>query len=509
MSARLGGRYELGTVLGAGGMARVYAATDLALGRQVAVKVLDPGLARDPEFIGRFAREARTAAMLPPHAGIVTIFDSGQDAQSVYLVMELVSGRTLAQTIDASGRIDPATACRIAIEVGQALSVAHGAGLVHRDIKPANIMITDSGTVKVVDFGIARAQAGDALTRTGAVLGSPAYMSPEQITGGTADARSDLYALGSVLHEMLTGSVPFPGDDQFTVLTRHLNEAPTPPSALAPGIPPELDQVVATLMAKNPNQRPATADQAVRLLAAAAQAFAPAAHRTTVALTVHDPNPTRQATALPPEPAGHRSAAAGPDDRPRRTGLIAGAVVGAVAVVGIAIWALSSGSTPSASADSAATKTAIPTTAAAASTGPAQIDIPTTAAAATTATTASSSPAATTASASPLANVKQALTALQQTVTAQAGSGGLSATARRALNAQLQNMRQSLSQAQTQVDQNPQNETQVVKNLQQQFDGQIKNMRQQLTAFVEHSEATAAAKSAIGSALDELQQSFG
>ncbi|MBR7829135.1 serine/threonine protein kinase [Actinospica sp. MGRD01-02] len=506
MSARLGGRYELGMVLGAGGMARVYAATDLALGRQVAVKVLDPGLARDPEFIGRFAREARTAAMLPPHAGIVTIFDSGQDAESVYLVMELVSGRTLAQTIDASGRIDPASACRIAIEVCQALSVAHGAGLVHRDIKPANIMITDSGTVKVVDFGIARAQAGDALTRTGAVLGSPAYMSPEQITGGAADARSDLYALGAVLHEMLTGSVPFPGEDQFTVLTRHLNEVPTPPSALVPGIPPELDHVVATLMAKNPNQRPATADQAAQLLAAAAQAFAPAAHRSTVALTAHDPHPTRPTTALPPEPAGHRSAPADRDERPR-TGLIAGVVVGAVAVVGIAIWALSSGSTPAPSADSAATRTA--TTAAAASTAPAQIDIPTTAAAATTATTTSSSPAATTASASPLANVKQALTALQQTVTAQAESGGLGATARRALNAQLQNMRQSLSQAQTQVDQNPQNQTQVVKNLQQQFDGQIKNMRQELTAFVEHNEVTAAAKSAIGSALDGLQQSFG
>lgn len=505
MSARLGGRYELGMVLGAGGMARVYAATDLALGRQVAVKVLDPDLARDPEFIGRFAREARTAAMLPPHAGIVTIFDSGQDAQSVYLVMELVSGRTLAQTIEASGRIDPATACRIGIEVGQALSVAHGAGLVHRDIKPANIMITDSGTVKVVDFGIARAQAGDALTRTGAVLGSPAYMSPEQITGGTADARSDLYALGAVLHEMLTGSVPFPGDDQFTVLTRHLNEAPTPPSALAPGIPPELDQVVAMLMAKDPNQRPATADQAVQLLATAAQAFAPAAHRTTVAFAVHDPNPTQPTTALPPEPAGHRSAPADRDQRPR-TGLIAGVVVGAVAVVGIAIWALSSGSTPSASADSTATKAA--TTAAAATTGPAQIDIPTTAAAATTVTTTSSSPAATTASASPLGNVKTALTALQQTVTAQSESGGLTAVARRALNAQLQNMRQSLSQAQTQVNQNPQNESQTVQNLRKQFDDQIKNMRQQLNDFVQHKEATAAAQSAIGSALDNLSQSF-
>ena len=238
MAARLGGRYELGAVLGAGGMAQVYAATDLALGRQVAVKVLDPALARDPEYVARFAREARTAAMLPPHAGIVAIYDSGQDQNAVFLVMELVTGRTVAEHIAAYGPLAPGEACRISLETCHALAVAHGAGLIHRDVKPGNIMLTDTGAVKVVDFGIARAQAGDALTRTGAVIGSPAYMAPEQITGSAVDTRADLYALGVVLYEMLTGAPPFTGADNFAVLSRHLNEIPTPPSALRPGIPP-------------------------------------------------------------------------------------------------------------------------------------------------------------------------------------------------------------------------------------------------------------------------------
>ena len=262
MAARLGGRYELGAVLGAGGMARVYAATDLVLGRQVAVKVLDPALARDPQYVARFAREARTAAMLPPHSGIVAIYDSGQDQTAVYIVMELVTGHTLAHQIAAHGPLAPAAACRISLEACQALALAHSAGLIHRDVKSGNIMLTDTGAVKIVDFGIARAQAGDALTRTGAVIGSPAYMAPEQITGATVDARADLYALGVVLYEMLTGAPPFTGADNFAVLSRHLNEIPAPPSTLRPGLPAELDRAVAALLAKDPAARPATAEQA-------------------------------------------------------------------------------------------------------------------------------------------------------------------------------------------------------------------------------------------------------
>jgi serine/threonine-protein kinase len=509
MAARLGGRYELGAVLGAGGMAQVYAATDLALGRQVAVKVLDPALARDPEYVARFAREARTAAMLPPHAGIVGIYDSGQDQNAVFLVMELVTGRTVAQQLAAYGPLAPAEACRISLETCEALAVAHGAGLIHRDVKPGNIMLTDTGAVKVVDFGIARAQAGDALTRTGAVIGSPAYMAPEQITGSAVDTRADLYALGVVLYEMLTGAPPFTGADNFTVLSRHLNEIPTPLSALRPGIPAELDQAIAVLLAKDPAARPASAEQAAQLLMAAAQACNPGTDRTTLALSPRDAHPTRLITPLPESPGpGHRAVPAS-SPLQSRTGLIAAVVIGALALVGIAIWALlpGSGSTPTADAAAAVTGSTAAVASATAASSAAQITVPTESAASPSPSSSPSpslTPSTTTASAGPAAAIAE----LQQTVTAQASAGALDANAQQNLDNQIQNMQQIVTQAQTQASQNPQNQTQIQQETIHQLNDQIRSTRQQLANLVQHGDATSAASTAITSALDQLQQTL-
>jgi serine/threonine-protein kinase len=509
MGPRLSGRYELSTVLGAGAMARVWQAGDLVLGRQVAVKVLDPALARDPEYVARFAREARNAAMLPPHPGIVGIYDSGVDDDgAVYLVMELVTGRTLAEQLAAYGPLDPGEACRIAAEVAGALAVAHGAGLVHRDIKPANIMLTDTGGVKVVDFGIARAQAGEALTRAGAVLGSPAYMAPEQITGAQVDARTDLYSLGVALYQMLTGTPPFAGDDQFAVLQRHLSEIPAPPSALRPGVSTQIDQVVARLLAKDPAARPQTAEDAAQLITAAntggptqVPGISPNAIATQ-ALATRGAQGTRVMAAS--SGSGHRAAAgSGPAWR-RRPDIIVVGVVVLLALVGLAVWALVGSGTP-APAAAASTTSTTPSASGSASPSSAQIVVPTTSAAPST---ASSSPTPTASPSVTSTTFAQALTALQQTVTAQGAAGALKSDAQQNLDKQIQNMQQIITQAQTQISQNPQNKTQIQQNAVQQLDDQIRNMRQQVADFVQHGSASPAASTAINNALDQLQQTL-
>src|SRR5215472_6702905 len=203
----LGGRYVLGEVLGVGGMATVWRATDQMLGREVAVKILSPQYAADPGFLARFEREARLAARLS-HPRLVTVFDCGTDRGAAFIVMELVRGRTVRQVLDQSGLLPPGEAVAIAAAVCEALDVAHAAGLVHRDIKPANIALSD-GEVKVLDFGIARADDPGGATRTVGVLGTAAYLSPEQASGAPAGPSSDLYSLGCVLFEMLTGVPPF------------------------------------------------------------------------------------------------------------------------------------------------------------------------------------------------------------------------------------------------------------------------------------------------------------
>jgi tRNA A-37 threonylcarbamoyl transferase component Bud32 len=253
----LDGRYQLGSLLGVGGMARVYLASDRVLERQVAVKVLSPPYAQDPVFVERFRREARSAARLS-HPNIVAVFDSGSDAGEHYLVMEYVAGQSLAELLAGQGSVAPRRAAELAVEVCAALSAAHAQGLVHRDVKPANVLVGDDGRVKVADFGIVKAATTATLTGTGTVLGTTAYLSPEQAQGGPVDARADLYSLGCLLYELLCGSPPFgSGVDSspVAVATRHVSEPPEPPSVRNPQVDASLDAVVLTTLAKDPAQR--------------------------------------------------------------------------------------------------------------------------------------------------------------------------------------------------------------------------------------------------------------
>jgi serine/threonine protein kinase len=254
----LGGRYTLREVVGTGGMATVWRASDEVLGRDVAVKVLSPQFAADPGFLARFEREARHAAQLS-HPRLVTVFDSGVDGEAPFIVMELVAGRTLRHVLDEAGMLPAGQAIAIAAAVCEALEVAHAAGLVHRDIKPANILLTSGGEVKVLDFGIARAEDPGDGTRTQVVLGTATYLSPEQASGHPARPQSDLYALGCVLFEMLTGEPPFAADTAVGLAYRQVHDDPGQPSARRPGLPWRLDQITARLLAKDPADRPPSA----------------------------------------------------------------------------------------------------------------------------------------------------------------------------------------------------------------------------------------------------------
>jgi eukaryotic-like serine/threonine-protein kinase len=250
----LGGRYALAAVLGTGGMATVWRARDEVLGREVAVKVLSPPYAADPGFAARFEREARHAAAVS-HPRLVTVFDCGVDGGTPYLVMELVTGRTLRQVLDEAGPLPAGQAAAIAAAVCEGLQAAHAAGLVHRDIKPANIILA-GGEAKILDFGIARAEGTAAGTATGIVLGTAAYLSPEQAAGRPAGPSSDLYALGCVLFEMLTGAPPFTAESAVGLACRHVHDDPGPASARRPGVPASLDQMTTRLLAKDPAGRP-------------------------------------------------------------------------------------------------------------------------------------------------------------------------------------------------------------------------------------------------------------
>jgi hypothetical protein len=252
----LADRYELGPVLGQGGMARVHQGVDRQLDRRVAIKVLAPPFDRDDEFVERFRREARAAAGLS-HPNIVAVFDSGSDDGTHFIVTELVEGETLADRL-RDGPMPPADAVAVAVDIARALAAAHALGLIHRDIKPGNVMLLPDGRVKVVDFGIARAAGSDTLTHTGVVLGSTAYLSPEQAGGQPVDERADLYSLGCVLYEMLTGRVPFRADTPIATMYRHVNEDAPPPSTIAP-VQPELEDVVLRCLEKDPKRRVASA----------------------------------------------------------------------------------------------------------------------------------------------------------------------------------------------------------------------------------------------------------
>ncbi len=248
-------RYELISHIARGGMADVWQAQDRALNRRVAVKVLHPQYSNDDSFVRRFRREAQAAANLS-HPNIVSIFDWGQEDATYFIVMELIDGRSLRDILRSEGALLPRRATEIASEVAAALAVAHQAGLVHRDVKPGNILITRDGTVKVTDFGIARAwDDSQELTRTGAVIGTATYFSPEQAQGVGADARSDLYSLGIVLYEMLVGGPPFKGDSPVAVAYQHVSAMPMAPSSVKPDVPAGLEAIVLRALEKQPENR--------------------------------------------------------------------------------------------------------------------------------------------------------------------------------------------------------------------------------------------------------------
>ncbi len=242
-------------------MAQVFRGTDTVLGRPVAIKVLAPQYSQDDGFVARFRREAQAAARLN-HPNLVGVYDTGSDDGTHYIVMEFVEGRTLADFLSNGGRLMPDRAIELAESVCQALAFAHARGVIHRDIKPGNVMVTRQGEVKVMDFGIARTTSGaETLAQTAAVLGTAAYLSPEQAQGQQVDARSDLYSLGVVLYEMVTGRVPFTGDTPVAVAYKHVQETPEGPSKLNPDISPELERVIMRALAKNPVNRYQSAEE--------------------------------------------------------------------------------------------------------------------------------------------------------------------------------------------------------------------------------------------------------
>jgi beta-lactam-binding protein with PASTA domain/serine/threonine protein kinase len=256
----LDGRYRVESHLAHGGMATVYLGTDMRLDRAVALKIMHAELAKDEDFVHRFVSEARSVARLS-HPNVVTVYDQGADGRTLYLAMEYVPGQTLRQFLHERGRLNPREALDIMEGVLAGLAAAHEAGIAHRDVKPENVLLGQGHTVKVADFGLARLLSGVSHTRTGMIIGTAAYLAPEQVAGGTTDVRTDVYAAGVMLFELLTGSQPHTGESPLAVAYKHINEIVPPPSALVPGLPPALDALVALTTSRDPDLRPADAGQ--------------------------------------------------------------------------------------------------------------------------------------------------------------------------------------------------------------------------------------------------------
>ncbi|MFI1361677.1 Stk1 family PASTA domain-containing Ser/Thr kinase [Streptomyces griseochromogenes] len=364
----LDGRYRVDARIAVGGMATVYRALDTRLDRILALKVMHPTLAADGSFVERFIREAKSVARLA-HPNVVQVFDQGTDGSYVYLAMEYVAGCTLRDVLRERGALQPRAALDILEPVLAALGAAHRAGFVHRDMKPENVLIGDDGRVKVADFGLVRS-VDTVTSTTGAVLGTVSYLAPEQIEQGTADPRVDVYACGVVLYEMLTGGKPHSGESPAQVLYKHIHEDVPPPSALVPGMPYELDELVASATARTPDVRPhdaaALLGQVLRaraelsteqLDALPPQALSAehdnAADRTSViprSLTVPRPLPVNEDEEAPAAGVQHTSRLDGPPAPPRRRpsrprrGLVT--IIAAILVVfgvGAGVWYISSG----------------------------------------------------------------------------------------------------------------------------------------------------------------------
>ncbi|MEX1265230.1 MAG: Stk1 family PASTA domain-containing Ser/Thr kinase [Actinomycetota bacterium] len=260
MKSQLGERYQVEARIGAGGMAEVFRGFDPVLSRTVAIKVLLPQFARDTSFVHRFRREAQAAARLN-QPNIVGVYDSGSDDDTQFIVMEFIEGRTLAEFMSTGRKPTPVQAAEIAQKICAAIAAAHAQGVIHRDIKPGNVMITRDGTVKVMDFGIARMLGPETAPQTSAVLGTASYLSPEQAQGTPVDARTDIYSLGAVLYELLTGRPPFTGDSSVAVAYKQVNETPALTSSLNPEVPARLDAVVMKALSKNPSNRYQSAEE--------------------------------------------------------------------------------------------------------------------------------------------------------------------------------------------------------------------------------------------------------
>ena len=259
----LDGRYAVTARIAHGGMATVYLATDTRLDREVALKVMHAELARDEEFVRRFIGEAKSVARLS-HQNVVAVFDQGSDGPFLYLAMEYVPGRTLKELLRDNGRFAPATALEIMSGVLDGLAAAHASGIVHRDVKPENVLLTADGRIKVADFGLARAQSAAGHTRAGLLIGTPSYVPPEQVTGGTTGPGGDVYSAGVMLFELLTGRLPFTGDTPLSVAYQHVNTDIPAPSTLVPGIPAAVDQLVLAATSRDPARRPADAGEFLR-----------------------------------------------------------------------------------------------------------------------------------------------------------------------------------------------------------------------------------------------------
>jgi beta-lactam-binding protein with PASTA domain/predicted Ser/Thr protein kinase len=357
---KLSSRYELGEILGFGGMSEVHLARDMRLSRDVAIKVLRADLARDPTFYLRFRREAQNAAALN-HPAIVAVYDTGEAETDggplPYIVMEYVDGDTLRDIVRTEGPMQARRAMEVIADVCAALDFSHRNGIVHRDIKPANIMINRAGAVKVMDFGIARAisDASSPMTQTSAVIGTAQYLSPEQARGEQVDARSDVYSLGCVLFEILTGEPPFKGDSPVAVAYQHVREDPALPSSVNPNVPRELDSVILKAMSKNPaNRYQSAADMRsdlVRVLGGqrpGAPMVMNDEDRTTI-LGAVDAQNRYGAAPVPPPPVAQAAAQAPEDGQPRsrkavRAVLLSVAALAVIGIVGAFLWSLGPGS---------------------------------------------------------------------------------------------------------------------------------------------------------------------